>query len=530
MATTALPSFSLWNVLLLAIVLVGASFAIQARTGINLADEGFLWYGAQQTVHGKVPLRDFQSYEPGRYYWSAAGMILFGKGLLALRLSETLFQILGVWVGLLAATRIAHSWALLISVGLMLIVWMVPSHKLFDHVLLLFGIWLACRVIEDSSPVRIFMAGFFIGLCFVFGRNHALYNFLAEACLLLFLSLKLPAPPLMSQIGLWFAGILLGLVPTIVMFFCVSGFFTSYIEPIRMIVRQGANLSLPIPWPWRVMPNSPTGVMQFLLGILLIALPLGYLAAILVSLAMRSQGLQNHSLLIGCAFVGVFYLHHVFSRPDFSHLAQVIHPFTLGVLALLSFFSRQQLYHWVAIVLLIANGAFTVGRQTPLYQRLTSRIPWVPCDACGKIFVAPSTARLVGHLRKFSVETMGGEDGVVIAPFMPALYSIMNRESPLWELSFLFPATAEGQRAMIQHLNARNVNWAIISDVPLDKREDRRFSATHRILWQYLIENFEPVETDWLPKMMKILHRKDPGQAVGDEHARPIYFQTHGPN
>jgi hypothetical protein len=528
LATIAPPSFGLWNVLLLAIVLGGASFAIQARTGINLADEGFLWYGVQQTVRGKVPLRDFQSYEPGRYYWSAAGMILFGKGLVALRLSETLFQILGLWVGLLAATRIAHSWGLLISVGAMLTLWMVPSHKLFDHVLLLFGIWLACRVVEDSSPARIFTAGFFIGLCFVFGRNHALYNFLAQACLLVFLSLKLPFPLSISQIGLWFGGILLGLVPTIMMFICMSGFFTSYIEPIRMISRQGANLSLPIPWPWRVMPNSPTDVMQFLLGILLIALPMGYLAAIVASLVMRPQAVQNHSLLIGCAFMGVFYLHHAFSRPDFSHLAQVIHPFTLGVLALLSFFDTRQLYYWIVTVLLIANGAFTVGRQMPLYQRLTSRIPWVPCDAGGKIFVAPSTARLVACLRRFSIETMGSRDGVIMAPFMPALYSIMNRESPLWQLSFLFPATAEDQQAMIRDLNVRNVNWAIISDVPMDKREDRRFSATHRVLWQYLIENFEPVENDCLPKVMKMLHRKHPGQAVRDQHAQPIYF--HGSN
>jgi hypothetical protein len=125
---------------------------------------------------------------------------------------------------------------------------------------------------------------------------------------------------------------------------------------------------------------------------------------------------------------------------------------------------------------------------------------------------------------------MGSSDGVVIAPFMPGLYPIMNRESPLWQLSFLFPATPEDQQAMIRDLNARNVNWAIISDVPLDKREDRRFSATHGFLWQYLMENFEPVENDCLPKTMKILHRKHPGQAVGDAHADPTYLQIHGSN
>ncbi len=516
MTAIAPHSFGSWNVLLLAIALGGASFAMQARSGINLADEGFLWYGVQQTARGRVPLRDFQSYEPGRYYWGAAGMLLFGKGLVPLRFSETLFQILGLWVGLLAATRMGQNWALLIAIGVMLTLWMVPSYKLFDHVLLLFGIWIAVRLIEEPSSGRIFTAGLFIGLCFFFGRNHALYNFLAQACLLLLLYFKLRSLSV-SHFGLWFTGILLGLVPMIIMFLCVPGFFASYLDSVREIFRHGANLSLPVPWPWRVAPNSLAGVSQFLLGILLIALPLGYLTAIVMSLVMRSQAIQNHALLIGCAFVGLFYLHHAFSRPDLSHFAQVIHPFTLGILAFISFFGARQFYHWTATVLLIAIGAFTVCRQTPTYQRITSRTSWVLCDVGSKIFVPPGIGRLITCLRKFNVENIGPKEGVLIAPYMPALYPITNRESPLWEIGLFFPATTGRQRAMIQDLNARNVNWAIISDAPLGKREDRRFSLSHSLVWQYLMKNFEPVESTCFPKWLRILHRTLPESRVSKE-------------
>jgi hypothetical protein len=503
-------TLSPWHILLLAIALGGASFAIQGRQGINLADEGFLWYGAQQTARGKVPLRDFQSYDPGRYYWSAAGMHLFGEGLVALRFSETVFQLLGLWVGLLAASRVAKNWALLAAVGLMLTLWMFPSHKLFDITLLLCGLWIAVRLIEEPSPARVFIAGFFVGLCVFFGRNHALYNFLAQASLLLFLHFKLGPLLSMSHLGMWVAGIMAGLVPTIAMFVAVPGFFASYIEVIQSNFRHGTNLGLPVPWPWRVSPNSLIGMTQFLLGIFLIALPLGYLAAIAAAPLMRSQTIQNHALLIACAFVGIFYLHHAFSRADVSHLAQVIHPFLLGAVALLGFLGARKSYHWAVIAVLIAAAFFTVCRQMPIYQRITSSTPWVPYNAGGKIFVPASTSQLLTCLQKFAAENIAPREGVLIASFTPTLYPILGHQSPLWDLGYFFPATAQQQEAMIHELTAKNVNWAIISDTPLDKREDLRFSATHELVWQYLMENFEPIDSVCLPKSMKILHRKYP--------------------
>jgi hypothetical protein len=499
-----------WNALLLAIVLAGASFAVQGRQGIGLTDEGFLWYGARQTARGKVPLRDFQSYDPGRYYWSAAGMRLFGEGIVSLRFSETIFQILGLWAGLLAASRVAQNWALLVAIGVMITLWMFPSHKLFDSALLLCGVWIAVRLIEEPSPARVFTAGFFVGLCVFFGRNHALYNFLAQACLLLLLHFKLSPPLSISHLGMWVTGVIAGLVPTIVMFVAVPGFFASYSEVIQSNFRHGTNLPLPVPWPWRVSPNSVAGMTQFLLGIFLVALPLGYFAAIIGSLFMRSQMIEDHALLIACAFVGVFYLHHAFSRADFSHLAQVIHPFLLGALGFLAFLGARKSYHWAVIAVLIAAAFFTIGKWMPIYQRITSRTPWVPFDAGGKIFVPAGTNRLFTCLRKFAAENVAPQEGILIAPYAPALYPILNHESPLWDLGFFFPAMAQRQGAMIQELTAKNVNWAIISDAPRDKREDLRFSATHKLVWQYLMENFEPVESACVAEPMKIFHRKHP--------------------
>src|SRR3954451_24091555 len=83
-------------------VLLGAAasltvFALQWRYGFLWSDEGWLWYISQRTALGDIPLRDFFSYDPGRYYWSALIFKLTGSsGLYQEILADYLFAILGI--------------------------------------------------------------------------------------------------------------------------------------------------------------------------------------------------------------------------------------------------------------------------------------------------------------------------------------------------------------------------------------------------------------------------------------------------
>src|SRR4051812_23957838 len=98
---------------------------------------------------------------------------------------------------------------------------MFPSHKIFDHTLLLGGIWFATRLIESPVKSRIVSAGVFVGLCTFFGKNHALYQGAAQLVLLFLLSFKRHRDMPRSWIALWGVGLASGLVPVLAMLLSV---------------------------------------------------------------------------------------------------------------------------------------------------------------------------------------------------------------------------------------------------------------------------------------------------------------------
>lgn len=122
--------------------------------GFGLADEGYLWYGAQRVLLGEVPLRDFMSYDPGRYYWSAALVSLNGQdSITALRVSVAVFQIFGLDVGLwlIARSQKKQNFIYVLLSAVILAAWMFPRHKLLDIAISLFLMGVLTLLIENPQ-------------------------------------------------------------------------------------------------------------------------------------------------------------------------------------------------------------------------------------------------------------------------------------------------------------------------------------------------------------------------------------------
>lgn len=507
-----------WQVFLLALVLVTLLFILQGNIGLDLADEGYLWYGTVQTAAGDIPMRDFRSYDPGRYYWAAMWSLVFGQGIMALRLSIALFQVIGLTLGLLAAKRVVKNWLGLSLVGVLLLVWMYLRYKSFEHSLAMAAVYVAVCLIEKPVSIRYFFSGVFVGLAAFMGRNHGLYSLCAFLLLILFIRLKLKRKGLPKQLGLWLVGIVLGYAPMITLL-ALPNMFELYLfdKVLIFFSRDAANLTLPVPWPWTinyVKLSFFSGMSQFFAGLLFLLLPIFYTITTLRLLSIKPSSVPGQSLLVASAVIGPFYMHHAFSRADLAHLAESMHPFLLGWIALFSTLLTSHPRKKLAIGLVglvLAGSVIAIAPTISFMRKLRAPQDFVSYTVTGdQIWLQKKQAAYIDTVQQLVTQHVDPEEGLFIAPHTPGLYPLLQRRSPVHNTYLLFPETREKQEEMIKDMVNNRVNWAIIKDSALDKREDRRFRNTHPLVWQYLMTEFEPVEAPALPRKQQLLHRKDP--------------------
>jgi len=513
---------------LCAVTLTGLLFLAERRIDFFLGEEGFLWYGAVQTAHGGVPLRDFYSYDPGRYLWAAAWAQIFGDGILALRLSTALFQALGLFCGLLAAGRaVAGRWRLALT-GAVLLLWMVPRNKLFEPSLLMMAILTGVLLIEKPTLRRHGAAGVLVGLAAFFGKNHGLYLGLAFFVLSLFLvgvGEERSARELGRRLAAMAGGVALGLMPLWIMFLAVPGFFTAYVDSIRFFLLQGkTNFPLPIPWPWRAVAvgTDLSDHLFFLsLGLGFLLMPLLFGGAIVASV-LRRRDLQRWALLISSSFIGLFYMHHAFSRADYHHLLPSSPPFLLGLTGLIAVLpaGKPRRAAVAGLVPLLALLTFFLGiRDRPLYEALTLRgtpDAFVPFDAAGdRLWLSPELAGLLTRIEKAVAEQVPAGEPILVAPDRPGLYVLLGRKAPVWDIYTLWPDRGGLDARMLREMQEKNVQWALVRDATLDNQRELRFSQTRPQLWDYLMGEFERIPASELPHRLALL-RKLPALPPGD--------------
>ena len=500
----------LWTSVSLAVLLPIANHILVGNDGLNMRDEGYLWYGVRAVLAGEVPMRDFQAYDPGRYYWCAALAGLFGDGVVGVRASSASFQVFGLMAGLLAARRVVRAPLALALLALVFALWMFPRHKLYESSITMIGVLAATRLVERPSAGRHLAAGVVIGAMAFFGRNHGLYLSLGLGGLALWLGFFPRAQDLGRRALCLAGGVLLGYAPMLAMMLGLEGFLGGFAHATKLLLEQGANLPEPYPWPWRASLASAAEVgvvLAFLLPIVVYPLALPALIRSGHATARRSP----HALLAACFFVGLPYTHHFAVRSDLAHLAQALHPALLLCLALASSARRipraARILSWATLLLI--TGAVQLQRHPWLRERLDEEeVREVLVQVQGdRLRLKFPLARQLGYVWLLVDKEIGDEE-LFIAPTSPTFYPLLGKRSPDWWIYYLWPAPEAEQRETIRRLEERRIRWALIVHKPFDADTSYALEETNPLVWEYLEREFVRSEVEGVPRDYELFERR----------------------
>jgi hypothetical protein len=489
------------SVALAALVCVGVFF-LQWRYGFNWADEGWLWYGSQRTALGQISIRDFFSYDPGRYYWSALFFkLLRGNGLYEQIAANMAFGALGLATiyFVMMKSRIARTWRLAVLLLLGLVVGF-PRHKTYEQALSLICVaGIAFLMARPAARLRWLAYGVLTGVAAFIGRNSGLY--FAAAGLLLILLLKTVRVEFVPSRALLFGscGVLIGYSPMLFMLCFVHGFAAAFYQSI--LFSPHWQLGLPIPFPWRVhLKGLPQidALQVRAVSILCLAAPATYLISIWAWVKKPCDPMLK--LACAASLAGLPFLHHAFDRADFSHIAQSVAPFVIAAAACSVHLSQEKQRGWF----FAAFGAMTLLvlacwlPMEPLVQHLRTEahnpgsIQQIEID--GKSFEVPRDQADVMTAVSAAFQRCGPANGrFFAAPYYPGLYAFLHTRAPVWETYLIWPRSDELQQQEISSVQRNNTALFLLNrSVTIDGQPALRLPDTNPKLVSYILTHYQP--------------------------------------
>lgn len=515
----------LWEIsaelIVLATAVCLAVFFLQWRYGFNLGDEGWLWYISKRTVLGDVPLRDFFSYDPGRYYWSAFVFKLLGRsGFYEQLLANYLFAIIGLTLTYFAMVRagLSRTWRILILLLLGVAIGF-PRHKIYEQTLSLVAvgvIWFVFRAPDRLK--RWLLLGVVIGLAAFVGRNSGVFCFVAA--LVAFALLKLRGEPLRSAraIGIVAAGIAVGYLPMIFMLLLVHGFAHPFFESVLLTPRWA--WSLPIPFPWHVHVRGLHGVdllQARAVSWLCVVVPLTYVFLLWRTARLKRELGGAEWLAAAASCAGAGFLIHAFYTADFFHIAQGVVPFVVAAGAFAGYFwstnARRLSLSALGVLIFLVLACWLPMEPLVQHFRTEANAPSTVKQIAinGRDFEVPAEQANLMKTVESAFQDCGARNGSFFAaPYYPGLYAFLNSRAPTWDTYFLWSRNDAIQEKEMAALQRNRTALFLVNDsFAMNGRNTLKLSATNPQLLAYITTQFR-ASTAKLPAGFDLFY--DPAQ------------------
>lgn len=472
-------------IILAAFLLTKIGHRLLYNVNINMADEGYLWYGVKKVRKGFLPIRDFRAYDPGRYWFYALFFSVHSCELVSLRIVNSLLTMIGlVLCGLiLEIHQIPIGFTLFILPFMYLA--LGANHKSIDLVTPLVSIFLLSTFClnTDSTNIAKFL-WVWVGLTWLIGLNHFLYNTVGIG--LFFLVLWISGSLSWAEIFLPFRFIGLGILPML-MFLTVPGngkvYYHRKISPI--LQRKSTNLKIDLPHFWHLDQNASrsTHILSYAKSVT----PL-FLISTLVYLLIEGR-IASPSFGIAC--LSIPYFNHFLSRSDREHFRPV------SIILSLLLLHLKSIPALICSALLIYVIYELYGRvMINSYKNLKkSSNPHVFNIQGCNFFLRADDKQLFELIRQLLENLQNRSNPSILAvPLLASVYPIFDLEPPIYDIFPVYPANKARQESIMNELQKQEIDFCVVQLLPLDGREDLLFKNTHPLVWSYLqtqLERFE---------------------------------------
>ena len=254
---------------------------------------------------------------------------------------------------------------------------------------------------------------------------------------------------------------------------------------------KSTNLPLPVPWPWTVnIPELSIGdvVRELLIGFFFIGILIFGVMGVLWAIYQRTTKNPAPPALVACAFMAIPYAHYSFSRADVGHLSLGIFPLLIGCLIIA--FQKKCMKKWLLFFALLTSSVWTTIVFHAGWQcRYEAQCVTVNISE-SNLLINSTTADEIKLLRGLTEKYTRDDQTILVVPFWPGAYALLDRRSPIWEIYALMKRSTSFQNSEIDRIKASKPSYILILDAPLDGRDDLRFRSTHSSIQNYISSNY----------------------------------------
>ena len=461
-----------------------------------LFDQGYLWYGVQRVISGEVPIRDFSSYDLGRYYLIANAINFIGiNNYFTFRLALGLVQLFGISTALILISRKLDLFKkedilYLIVTTVTITTWMFIPNRAFEASIPIIQILVFTHLIDKKTINSYFIGGLCIGISAVFGRNFGVYSLFAGLIIVGYIGAY---KNFIYKLSIFFIGIIIGFSPIIFFSILNIDFLNAFILSVKKIFEFGqTNISQQVPWPWLVfsikMPIVAS-IRYLIIGILFVGLLIFPLIIGTVIIIKKIQCKNLDPLIVTTGIFSIPYAHFAFSRADLDHLADGIFPLLIGVIILISMLSNYKKI--LAIFFLCIISIFITYDRHPAFYCFSG---------CKEINIGNNnfitndiTFKILNKINSI-LEKNPQDSHDFYAIQLPGLYSIFESQSPTYETYQLLPVRPELEDLEIVKLKKYKPHVLFYLNNVVDN-PDFSFNTTHPRIFRYLNNNFYLIDS-----------------------------------